>query len=398
MNREDFPILQHDLIYFDNGATTLKPQCMIDAVVDYYSNYTANAHRGDYDNSLKVDLLYEGVRTKVQHLIDAESSNEIVFTKGCTESLNMVVFGFMKNYLQPGDEVLITKAEHASNVLPWLELEKKMGIVVKYIPLSETNEVTMERLEQTVTSRTKVISLAQVTNVIGDLRPVEQIGEFCEKHHILFVVDGAQSVPHMKVSVRGMKADFFTFSAHKMTGPTGVGVLYGKYELLQAMEPLEVGGGMNSFFESDGTFAYHDAPSKFDAGTPNIAGVIGFGAAIDFLQSIGLDKIHGHELELKRYLVQELEKVPGITVYNKEVDGAIVAFNIDGVFSQDTAVYLNHYHICVRAGSHCAKMLKDEIKVKNTCRISFYLYNTKEEIDRLIAVLQNKEELYNTIL
>ncbi len=398
MNREDFPIFKEPLIYFDNGATTMKPQCVIDALVDYYSNYTANAHRGDYDNSLKVDILYEGVRGKVRQLIDAPDASEVVFTKGTTESLNLVVFGFMKDHLNPGDEVLITKSEHASNVLPWMELEKEKGIVIKYIPLDEENKVTMENVQASLSPRTKVISIAHVTNVIGDIRPVQAIGQLCKEKGIYFVVDGAQSVPHMKVSVQEMKADFLAFSGHKMVGPTGVGVLWGRKELLEETKPLCYGGGMNTTFESTGEFELKEVPTKFDAGTPPIAEVIGLGEAIDYIMAIGLDKIHAHEQELKRYLLKRLEEVPKVIVYNKTTEGAIVAFNIEGVFSQDTAVYLNHYHICVRAGNHCAKILKDELKVKNTCRISFYFYNTKEEVDELIRVLKDAEHIFDVVL
>lgn len=398
MNRDDFPIFKQDLIYFDNSATTMKPQVVIDAIVDYYSNYTANAHRGDYDNSLKVDFLYEGVRGKVRNFIDCDSANEVIFTKGSTQSLNIIVFGYMKYHLLPGDEVLLTKSEHASNIMPWQELAKELGIVIKYIPLNDDNEVTIENVKRSITPRTKVISIAHVTNVLGDVRPVEEIGLLCKQNHILFVVDGAQSVPHMSVSVKKMNADFFVFSAHKMLGPTGVGVLWGKMKLLEEMHPLEYGGGMNATFESDGNFQLQAIPTRFDAGTPNIAGVIGFGVAIDYLMSIGLERIHAYELELKNYFFNRLNEVPNVIVYNRNNNGTIIAFNLDGVFSQDTAMYLNHYHICVRAGNHCAKILKDQIKVKNTCRISFYLYNTKEEIDRLIEVLKESKHIFEIVL
>ncbi|MEG1495638.1 MAG: cysteine desulfurase [Bacilli bacterium] len=398
MNRDDFPILKQDLIYFDNGATTLKPQTMIDATTDYYSNYTANAHRGDYDNSLKVDILYEGTRGKVRALIDAPDASQIIFTKGTTESLNIIVFGYMRYYLKKGDEVLLTKAEHASNLLPWMELAKEIGIVLKYIPIDSHNEITISNVLKSITVNTKVISIAHVTNVMGDIRPVEEIGAICKEKKILFVVDGAQSVPHVVTSVIKMNADFFAFSAHKMLGPTGVGVLYGKKDLLEKIKPLNYGGGMNSYFESDGEVVYHDVPSLFDAGTPNIAGVIGFSAVIDYLMAIGIDKINNYILELRRYLVKELETIPNIIIYNKYNEGTTVAFNLEGVFSQDTAVYLNHYHICVRAGNHCAKILKDDLKVKNTCRISLYLYNTKEEIDKLITVLRDSKQIFNIVL
>lgn len=398
MNREDFPMLKKDLIYFDNGATTLKPKCVIDAMVDYYSNYSANAHRGDYDISLQVDTAYEQVREKVKNFIHCKSKNEIIFTKGATESLNMVVFGYMKYRLKKGDEVLLTKAEHASNVLPWQELEKEIGIQIRYIPLNEDHTLTLENVKKIITPKTKVISIAHITNVVGDIRPLEEIGQLCQENNILLVVDGAQSVAHLPMDVEKYHIDFLAFSAHKMLGPTGVGVLYGKYELLENMKPLQFGGGMNSFFESDGTLEYKGIPTRFEAGTPPIAEVIGLGAAIEYLQGIGMERIHQYEVELKKYAIQELEKIPNITIYNKHSTGGIVAFNIDDVFSQDAALYLNHYHICVRAGNHCAKILKDELKIKNTCRISFYLYNTKEEIDRLVQVLKQSKDIFKIVL
>lgn len=397
MHREDFPILKQDLIYFDNGATTLKPQKVIDAVVDYYTNYTANAHRGDYDNSLKVDIKYEEVRTKVKDFIHCDSEKEVVFTSGATDSLNKIVFGYMKYYLQAGDEVLITKAEHASNVLPWLELASEIGIKVRYIPL-ENHVVTIENVEKSITPNTKVISLAHITNVLGDIRPVEKIGKLCRENHILFVVDGAQSVPHIKVDVKELGIDFLAFSAHKMLGPTGVGVLYGRCELLEKLKPTQVGGGMNATFLSTGEVEYKSLPSRLEAGTPNIAGVIGLGAAIDYLMGIGMDNITKQERHLKEYFLEQARELPEVVIYNKEIEGSLVAFNIDGVFSQDTAVYLNHYHICVRAGNHCAKILKEDLLVKNTCRISFYFYNTEEEIDKLIEVLRNSKDIFKIVL
>lgn len=397
MNREDFPILEKDFIYFDNGATTMKPKKVIDSIVEYYSEYTANSHRGDYDNSLKVDMKYEEVRTKVKNLINCDNEKEVVFTSGTTDSLNRIVFGYMKYYLHEGDEILITKAEHASNFLPWIELSKEIGIVIKYIPL-DNHLVTLENVKASITDKTKVISLAHVTNVLGDVRPISEIGKVCRDNNILFVVDGAQSVPHMKVDVKEMNIDFLAFSAHKMLGPTGVGVLYGKENLLENLKPTTVGGGMNATFTSDGLVEYKMLPNRLEAGTPNIAGVIGMGSAIDYLMDIGLDKITDYERDLKKYFLDKVKDIPDIVIYNKDIDSGTVIFNIDGVFSQDTAVYLNHYNICVRAGNHCAKVLKEDLLVKNTCRISFYFYNTKEEIDKLIEVLKDSKEIFKIIL
>lgn len=397
MHREDFPILKNELIYFDNSATTFKPQTVIDSIVDYYSNYTANTHRGDYDNSLKVDIMYEGVRTKVKNFINCESEKEVIFTSGTTDSLNKIVFGYMKYYLNEGDEVLITKAEHASNILPWLELEKEIGIKVKYIPLNN-HLVTVENVKNSITNNTKVISLAHITNVLGDTRPIEEIGKICKDNNILLVVDGAQSVPHIKVDVLKMNIDFLAFSAHKMLGPTGVGVLYGKLELLEKFKPTSVGGGMNATFSSDGKVEYKSLPLRLEAGTPNISGVIGMGAAIDYLMNIGIDNISDHERKLKKYFLDKVKDIDNLVIYNKDIDNGLIAFNIDGVFSQDTAIYLNHYKICVRAGNHCAKVLKEDLMVKNTCRISFYLYNTEEEIDKLVEVLKNSKDIFKIVL
>ncbi len=398
MQREDFPMLNKDIIYFDNGATTFKPKEVINGVLDYYTNYTSNAHRGDYDLSQKVDYLYESTREVVQKFINAESSKEIIFTSGTTMSLNMIVSSFMRYYLAKGDEVLITKSEHASNVLPWLELEREKGIVVKYIPLDKDYKVTLENIQKVVTSKTKVISLAYVTNVIGDIRPIKEISKFAHSKDILMVVDGAQSVPHLKTDVIGDDIDFLAFSGHKMLGPTGVGVLYAKEKYLKVMKPLLYGGGMNSRFESDKKVEYKDLPLRLEAGTQNIAGVLGLREAILYLEKIGIDKIHKHEVELKKYLLKKLETIDNIEIYNKQSETGIVVFNIKNIFSEDTSRYLNHYKICVRAGNHCTKMLKDELGVKNTCRISFYLYNTKEEIDKLIAILKDNKRIYEVIL
>lgn len=397
MNREDFPMLKNNIIYFDNGATTFKPQSVIDKTTSYYCSYSSNAHRGDYDISLIVDKEYEGVREKVKNFINADSTSEIVFTKGTTESLNMIVFGFMKYNLQKGDEVLLSKSEHASNILPWLELESEIGIVIKYIPLNENLELTFDNLKSAVSKKTKVISLAHITNTIGDVRPVVEIGKFCKENNIYFVLDGAQSVPHLKTDVKELNCDFLAFSAHKMLGPTGIGVLYGRYELLDKLKPLVLGGGMNSSF-TDNSYELKTLPTRLEAGTQNIAGVVGLGEAISYLEKIGMDKIHNHEVELKKYLTEKLSNISNVKVYNKNTISGTVLFNLDNVFAQDTAIYLNKHNICVRAGNHCAKILKDELGIKNTCRISLYFYNTKEEIDELVKVLENSYNIFKEVI
>ena len=397
MNREDFPMLKKEYLYFDNGATTFKPQCVIDEIKNYYENYSVNSHRGDYDLSKKVDELYDESREAVRSFINAKDIKEVIFTKGTTESMNMIVFGFMKNYLQKDDEVLITKTEHASNVLPWYTLEKELGIKVKFIPLVD-NVVTLDNVKNSITDKTKVISLAWITNTIGDVRPIKEITKLAHEKNILVCVDGAQGVPHMKTDVIDMDVDFLAFSAHKMLGPTGVGVLYGKFEYLDQMLPLNYGGGMNSFYESDKSLEYKELPLRLEAGTMNLAGILAFKKAIEYLEKIGMDKVHQYELDLKKYLVSKLKEIDNVIIYNENTDSGIVLFNIKDIFSEDTSMFLNHYHICVRAGNHCAKMVKDEIKIKNTCRISLYLYNTKEEIDKFIEVMKGNKDIFKVIL
>ena len=398
MNREDFPIIKNnpELIYFDNGATTLKPKCMIDATSEYYEKYSANAHRGDYDISLKVDMAYEGVREEVAKFINAEK-NEIVFTSGSTEALNEVAFGYFKNRLNSNDEILISYAEHASNVLPWFRVQAETGCKLNFIPLDENEHITLENVMKTITENTKVISLAYITNVIGDIRPIKEIVEYAHSKNILVVVDGAQSVPHIKTDVKDLDVDFLAFSAHKMMGPTGVGVLYGKYELLKGMVPLMYGGGMNEKFDSPECVELKDVPTRFEAGTPNIAGVIGFGSVINYINNIGIDNIYKHEIELKDYCISKMKEIPHINIISNS-DSGIVTFNVDGIFPQDVAVYLNKYHICVRAGNHCAKILKNETNVNNTVRASFYIYNTKEEIDKFVDLLRDKDKIIREMI
>ena len=398
MNREDFLMLNNDIVYFDNGATTLKPKCVVEKMEKYYTVHTSNIHRGDYDASMITNELYDNTRNIVKDFINCNSSNEVIFTSGTTMSINMIVFGYMKTHLKKGDEVLLTKSEHASNVLPWIKLSEDIGIVLKYMALDDVYSLTVDSVNNSITDKTKVISIAHVTNVVGDVRDIVAIGKICRDKNILFCVDGAQSVPHMKVDFKNANIDFLCFSGHKMLGPTGVGVLVAKEKLLNEMEPLFYGGGMNSSFESDNSYELKKGPSKFEAGTPPIAEVIGLSEAIKYLMNIGMDKVHKYEIDLKKYLVEELEKIPNIILYNKNSDSGILAFNIDGVFPQDTSIYLNHYHICVRAGNHCTKMLKDEIGVKNTVRISMYLYNTKEDIDKLVSVLKNSKDIFNIVL
>ncbi len=398
MHREDFPFLFNNITYLDNGATTLKPLSVVKKIEEYYTEYTANAHRGDYKTSLKVDTEYELARNKVQKFLNAKSRKEIVFTSGATESLNYIATGFFSNILEPGDEILITKSEHASNVLPWFRLAKELNLKVNYIPLDANYYVTIENVKKSITKDTKVISLAMVTNVIGDLRPIKEIAKIAHENDAFLVVDGAQSVPHMKTDVQDLDCDFLAFSGHKLCGPTGIGVLYGKEELLSNMEPINLGGGMNESFDNINEVYLKDLPTRLEAGTPNIAGAIGLGAAIDYLTNIGMDNIYNHEHELRQYLINKLVDLKHIDIINLEADTGIIAFNVDGIFSQDVAVYLDKYNICVRAGNHCAKILKDAVGVRNTCRVSLYLYNTKDEIDRLVELLSDKNRILKEMI
>lgn len=397
MNREDFPMLESGIIYFDNGATTLKPKSVVDAMNKYYLEHTSNIHRGDYDAAIKTNELYDNVRNIVGEFINCDPTT-CIFTSGTTMSLNMVVFGYMKKHLKKGDEVLLNKAEHASNVLPWIKLSEEIGIVVKYVPLDDDYELTFDNIVKSVTEKTKVISLAHISNVVGDVRDIKSIGEFCHKNNILFNVDGAQSIPHIKMDFKNSNIDFLSFSGHKMCGPTGVGVLVGKRELLEEMEPIIFGGGMNSYFEEDNSYELKSVPTKFEAGTTAIAEVIGLGATIKYLMGIGMDKIHEYEILLKNYFLDAVKDIPNLIIYNKNSDSGIIALNIDGVFAQDTSVYLNHYKIAVRAGNHCAKMLKDEIKIKNTVRVSMYFYNNYEDIDKLVEALRNSKDIFKVVL
>ena len=397
MNREDFPIINDNLIYLDNAATTLKPNKVIDAINDYYKNYSVNIHRGEYDLSFKADQAYENARLTVAKFINADEKS-IVFTKGTTDSLNMIVDGYFKDHLNKDDEVLITKSEHASNVLPWFNLAKEIGIKVSFIDLNDDLTLSLDNIKNAITDNTKVISLAGITNVIGDIRPINEICELAHSKGILVVEDGAQSVPHIKVDVKETDIDFLAFSGHKLCGPTGIGVLYIKPSLVDEFKSVEFGGGMNESFDSVDEVYLKEAPTRFEAGTPNIAGAIGLASAIEYIESIGLDKIHEYEVELKDYLVSKLSNIDHIKVINPNTKSGIVALTIDDIFPQDVGYYLNKYNICVRTGNHCDKLLKDLIGVRNTLRISLYFYNTKEEIDKLVELLSDKNKIISEMI
>lgn len=389
MNYESyFPMIKNDLVYFDNGATTLKPITVINKEIEYLSCYTANSHRGDYNNSFRVDDEIDNTRNLVKEFINAKSKDEIIFTANATDSLNLVVNGYFKNNLKKGDEVVLNKAEHASNILPWLMLKKEIGIEIKYAPLNKDNTLSLDNIKKVITKNTKVVSFAEVTNVIGDTRDVKTVVEYCHKLGILVVVDASQSVPHKKVDVSLTDVDFLAFSAHKMLGPTGVGVLYGKYELLKKMLPVKYGGGMNFYYGEEGV-SLVEIPYRFEAGTPNISGIIAFSESIKFLNKVGFGNIELKEKHLRKYLLSELKKIPYIKIYNESVASNIVLINIDGITSGDLGLYLNTKNICVRSGKHCTKMLGDESGFEDTVRISLYFYNSYEEIDKLVLALKD---------
>lgn len=388
--RKDFPMLEktmhnHPLVYLDNGATTLKPQIVIDKIVEYLTSYSGNAHRGDYDLSHKVDEEYESSREVVAEFINAQS-REVVFTSGSTDSLNMIAFGFGRVCLNEGDEVLLTVAEHASNTLPWFEVAKEKGAIVNYIDLDEKGTVTLESVKKAITENTKIIALAQVTNVLGFEVPIKDICEYAHQKGIYVVVDGAQSVPHNKIDVKDLDCDFFSFSAHKMCGPTGIGILYGKKELLDVMKPVRLGGDSNARFDMCGNIQLKDAPYKFESGTQPIEAIFGLHAAIKYLTNIGMENIHAYEKELHSYAIEKMKKLDNIEIYNADNDSGIITFNVKGVFAQDAATYFNSNGIAVRSGQHCAKLLVKQLQTSATLRASIYFYTTKEEIDTFVEV------------
>lgn len=382
--RKDFPMIENnpDLVYLDSAATSLKPQCVIDAMVDFYAKHTSNVHRGDYRVAEINDKLYDGTRNLVAELIHCDK-DEVVYTHNVSHSLNQIAFG-LKPILKKGDTVLITYAEHASNVLPWFALQKEIGINIEYIETDNEANITIDTFKKAMHEGVKVVSVAEVTNVLGSIQPVKEMCEIAHSYGAYMIVDGAQSVPHMKVDVKDLDVDFLGFSAHKMCGPSGVGILYGKKKLLDAMEPVFYGGDMNARFNKDGEMLLKDTPVKFEAGTPNIEGVIGTGAAIQYLLSIGLDNIHEYEKELRAYAIDKLSQLDNIEIINPDNLYGPIDFNAKGVFAQDAAGFLASKNIAVRSGNHCAKILHNIIHTDQSIRASLYFYNTKEEIDRFV--------------
>ncbi|ADP33774.1 cysteine desulfurase [Bacillus atrophaeus] len=399
--REQFPILHqqvngHDLVYLDSAATSQKPRAVIEAVDQYYNHYNSNVHRGVHTLGTKATDGYEGAREKVRKFINASSMQEIIFTKGTTTSLNMVALSYARANLKQGDEIVITYMEHHANIIPWQQAAKATGATLKYIPLQEDGTLSLEDVKQTVTSNTKIVAVSHVSNVLGTINPIKEIAKIAHDNGAIIVVDGAQSTPHIKIDVQDLDCDFFALSSHKMCGPTGIGVLYGKKALLENMEPAEFGGEMIDFvglYES----TWKELPWKFEAGTPIIAGAIGLGAAIDFLEEIGLDEISRHEHKLASYALERFRQLDGVTVYGPEERAGLVTFNLEDVHPHDVATVLDSEGIAVRAGHHCAQPLMKWLDVSATARASFYLYNTEEEIDKLAEALQKTKEYFTNV-
>ncbi|HDX9579732.1 TPA: cysteine desulfurase SufS [Bacillus pseudomycoides] len=399
--RKQFPILDQkvngkQLVYFDSGATSQKPIQVIETLERYYKEYNSNVHRGVHTLGTKATDAYEGAREKVRKFIHAKSMEEIIFTRGTTTALNTVAASYGMEHVKEGDEIVISYMEHHSNIIPWQQVAKKTGATLKYLPLQEDGTISIEDVRQTITPNTKIVSIMYVSNVLGTINPVKEIAEIAHQNGAIMVVDGAQSTPHMKVDVQDLNCDFYAFSAHKMCGPTGIGVLYGKKELLENMEPVEFGGEMIDFVDlQDST--WKELPWKFEAGTPIIGNAIGLGAAIDFLEEIGLDHIEKHEHELAQYALERLSEVDGVTIYGPKHRAGLVTFNIEEVHPHDVATVLDVEGIAVRAGHHCAQPLMKWLKASSTARASFYLYNTKEEIDTFVEALTKTKEYFTNV-
>ncbi|MGU7884871.1 cysteine desulfurase [Streptococcus suis] len=398
--RKDFSILDQvvndePLVYLDNAATTQKPQQVLDVLADYYQKDNANVHRGVHTLSERATARYEAARQKVADFIQAKSSKEILFTRGTTTSLNWVA-QFAKEILQPDQEVIISVQEHHSNIIPWQQACQQTGAKLRYVTLKD-GELDMDHLRSLLSSKTKFVSLAHVSNVLGGVVPVGEIAELVHQVGAYLVVDGAQSVPHMAVNVQELDVDFYAFSGHKMLGPTGIGVLYGKEELLNLMSPVEFGGEMIDFvYEQSAT--WKELPWKFEAGTPNIAGAIGLGAAVDYLTEIGMDAIQAHEAELVDYVFPKLQAIPGLTIYGSQdlsKRTGVIAFNLDDLHPHDVATALDYEGVAVRAGHHCAQPLLRYLQVPATVRASFYIYNTKADCDKLVEAIIKTKEFFN---
>ncbi|MEF7557738.1 cysteine desulfurase SufS [Bacillus thuringiensis] len=400
--RKQFPILDQkvngkQLVYFDSAATSQKPIQVIETLERYYKEYNSNVHRGVHTLGTKATDAYEGAREKVRKFINAKSMEEIIFTRGTTTALNTVAASYGLENVKEGDEIVISYMEHHSNIIPWQQVAKKTGATLKYLPLQPDGTISIEDARQTITPNTKIVSIMYVSNVLGTINSVKEIGAIAHENGAIMVVDGAQSTPHMKVDVQDLNCDFYALSAHKMCGPTGIGVLYGKKELLNNMEPIEFGGEMIDFVDLQES-TWKELPWKFEAGTPIIGNAIGLGAAIDFLEEIGLDNIEKHEHELAQYALERLSEVDGVTIYGPKHRAGLVTFNIEDVHPHDVATVLDVEGIAVRAGHHCAQPLMKWLKASSTARASFYLYNTKEEIDTFVESLIKTKEYFTNVI
>lgn len=400
--KKEFPILDqevngHPLVYLDSSATSQKPHRVINAVNEYYKHDNSNVHRGVHTLGSRATDQYEGAREKVRRFINANSVSEIIFNRGTTTGINTVALSYADAHLDSGDEIVITPMEHHSNIIPWQQAAKRTGAILKYIPLQADGTISIEDVQNTVTDKTKIVAVAHVSNVLGTINPVKEITEVAHKHGAISVIDGAQSAPHMKVDMQDIDCDFYAFSGHKMCGPTGIGVLYGKQEWLENMEPVEFGGEMIDFVNLyDAT--WKELPWKFEGGTPVIAGAIGLGAAIDFLNEIGMDAILEHEEKLVKYAMERLSDIDELTIYGPAKRAGLITFNLKDVHPHDTSTVLDAEGIAVRAGHHCAQPLMKWLEVVATARASFYLYNTMEDVDRLVEGLLTTKEYFVDVL
>lgn len=399
--RKLFPVLNQEvngkpLVYFDSSATSQKPLPVIEALDEYYRRYNSNVHRGVHTLGTMATDAYEGAREKVRKFINAESTEEIIFTRGTTTSINLVAQSYGLNNLGPDDEIVITPMEHHSNIIPWQQVARATGATLTYLPLQKDGTISLDDVEKTISNKTKIVSIMQVSNVLGTINPIKEIAKIAHKHGAIMVVDGAQSAPHMKIDVQDLDCDFFAFSGHKMCAPTGIGVLYGKKKLLEEMEPVEFGGEMIDFvdlYES----TWKELPWKFEAGTPIIAGAIGLGAAIDFLNDVGLDNIKNHEEKLVQYAMEKLSDIEGVEIYGPKERAGLITFNCDDVHPHDVATVLDAEGVAVRAGHHCAQPLMKWLNVTATARASFYLYNTLEEVDVFVKALIKAKEYFGNV-
>ncbi len=397
--RKDFPILDQKihgkpLVYLDNAATSQKPQVVIDALTRYYSEQNANIHRGVYFLSEQATNAYENVREKCRHFINAHSAKQIVFTRGTTEGINLVAQSYGRTFLKAGDEILITAMEHHSNIVPWQILSQQIGAKLRVAPINDNGELILEEFSKLINSKTKLIALTHVSNVLGTINPVKKIIELAHKNQIPVLIDGAQAAPHMKIDVQDLDPDFYVFSSHKVFGPTGVGVLYGKTELLEKMPPYQSGGDMISSVTFEKT-NYNTVPYKFEAGTPNIADVIAFGSALDYVSQVGLEQIERYEKDLLHYATEQLLKIPGLRIIGTAKEKAsVISFVLGDIHPHDIGTILDREGIAIRAGHHCAMPLMERFKVPATARASFAFYNTKEEVDRLVEGIQTVLEVF----